>query len=85
MAPMYYRHANAALVVYDITKEKSFADAKLWLHELKENSTNDVILCVIGNKLDLESERKIATRQGQEFADSYEARFYETSAMDSRG
>ncbi len=31
MAPMYYRRANAALIVYDITREKSFDEAKEWV------------------------------------------------------
>ena len=31
MAPMYYRRANAALIVYDITRGKSFDEAKEWV------------------------------------------------------
>ena len=29
-APMYYRRANAAIIVYDITQEKSFNEARDW-------------------------------------------------------
>ena len=32
---MYYRRANAAIIVYDITNEKSFEEAKLWLNGMK--------------------------------------------------
>ena len=31
MAPMYYRRANAAMIVYDVTKESTFVDAKEWV------------------------------------------------------
>ena len=31
MAPMYYRKANAAVIVYDITNPKSFDQAKEWV------------------------------------------------------
>ena len=31
MAPMYYRKANAAIIVYDITNSKSFDQAKEWV------------------------------------------------------
>ena len=30
-APMYYRRANAAMIVYDITREKSFDEAQEWV------------------------------------------------------
>ena len=89
MAPLYYRHANAALVVYDITKEYTFRDAEAWIHELKENSHtadgNDVILCLVGNKLDIGERRQVSTEQGKAFADSAGAMYFETSALESNG
>ena len=30
-APMYYRRANAAIIVYDITRQKTFSDAREWV------------------------------------------------------
>lgn len=32
MAPMYYRGANAALIVFDITNYSTFSDVKSWVH-----------------------------------------------------
>ena len=31
MAPMYYRGAQAAILVYDITSEESFTDMNTWV------------------------------------------------------
>ncbi len=31
MAPMYYRRANAAIIVYDVTRESTFEEAKEWV------------------------------------------------------
>jgi GTPase SAR1 family protein len=31
MAPLYYRGALAAILVYDVTDESSFDDIKIWL------------------------------------------------------
>lgn len=31
MAPMYYRRANAAMIVYDVTRESTFEEAKNWV------------------------------------------------------
>ena len=59
LAPMYYRNANAALVVYDITLSDSLSKAQAWVDELKSkvggdsNSNNNLVIYLVGNKLDL--------------------------------
>ncbi|KAM0791616.1 hypothetical protein ACM66B_006055 [Microbotryomycetes sp. NB124-2] len=53
MAPLYYRGALAAILVYDITNEDSFDDIKVWLDELKRNMSPDLIIHVVGSKADL--------------------------------
>ncbi|KAJ2789300.1 hypothetical protein GGI18_002486 [Coemansia linderi] len=37
MTQMYYRGANAVVLVYDITNEDSFKDIDAWVQELKQN------------------------------------------------
>lgn len=49
---IYYRGANAALIVYDITDERSFADVRVWLQDVQD-LTEDPVIFVIGNKSDL--------------------------------
>lgn len=44
LAPMYYRGAAAAVVVYDITSADSFAGAKRWITELKSMHSQQVII-----------------------------------------
>lgn len=53
MAPMYYRGSHAAIVVYDVTNYESFADVKTWIEELKRNMGEDLVIHVVGSKLDL--------------------------------
>ena len=38
LAPLYYRGASAAAVVYDITNDDTFAKAKHWVSELQKNA-----------------------------------------------
>lgn len=68
-APMYYRGSNAAVIVYDITNPSSFDDVKSWIEgelfcnllwsylilslELRENVQSDLVIHVVGSKLDL--------------------------------
>ncbi|KZW03865.1 ras-domain-containing protein [Exidia glandulosa HHB12029] len=59
IAPMYYRNAHAAIVVYDITDSKTFDDVRGWLEELKKNCTEDLIIYIVGSKADLARHRAV--------------------------
>jgi small GTP-binding protein len=53
LAPIYYRAAAAALVVYDITDYNTFAGAKNWIDELHRQGSPDIVIGIAGNKADL--------------------------------
>nr|KAK5441316.1 Vacuolar protein sorting-associated protein 21 [Exophiala xenobiotica] len=53
LAPMYYRNAQAALVVYDLTKPTSLTKAKHWVAELQRQASPGIVIALVGNKLDL--------------------------------
>jgi small GTP-binding protein len=59
IAPIYYRKANAVLLVYDITSKSTFDRAKLWLQELESNGNPNALTVLLGNKTDLESKREV--------------------------
>jgi GTPase SAR1 family protein len=61
MAPMFYRNANAALIVFDITSVQTFESMQGWVLELKKNVDNPMVLCVVGNKIDLAKNRQVKT------------------------
>ena len=77
----YYRHAAAALIVYDITDQKSFAGAQTWIKQLQSTGPRDIIIGIAGNKADLgETERQVQTSEAKSFADENGCIFFETSA-----
>ncbi|AQZ14260.1 YPT53 (YNL093W) and VPS21 (YOR089C) [Zygosaccharomyces parabailii] len=83
LAPMYYRNAQAALVVYDVTKPQSFIKARHWVKELHEQASKGIIIALVGNKLDMvESggERKVAKEEAEKLAEEEGLLFFETSA-----
>lgn len=82
LAPMYYRGAAGALVVYDITSSDSLRKAESWINELRRNADPQTVVLLVGNKCDLEGMRQVTTRQGQDLAEKEEALFFETSAKD---
>ncbi|XP_047038357.1 ras-related protein Rab-31 isoform X2 [Helicoverpa armigera] len=81
MAPMYYRNANAALLVFDITNFNSFVAIKGWVKELQSNVPEAMVLSVVGNKSDLEELRAVQASEAAQFAESIGAHYCETSAL----
>lgn len=80
LAPMYYRGAQAAIVVYDITNQDSFVRAKNWVKELQRQGNPDIVIALAGNKVDLEEERKITHESVQPYVEENGLLFMETSA-----
>ena len=80
LAPMYYRGAKAALVVYDITDAKSFQKATMWVNELKQQCGQDLVLTLVGNKIDLEKDRDVNRSEAIEYATANRLLHIETSA-----
>lgn len=65
---MYYRNAQAALVVYDLTKPTSLIKAKHWVAELQRQASPGIVIALVGNKLDLTSDSPPA-EDGEDGAD----------------
>ena len=71
------------MLVYDITDLESFQNLNTWLIEIEKNATKNVYKILVGNKCDMENDRKVTFEQGKEFADQYGMKFFETSAKTS--
>jgi len=84
LAPMYYRGAAAALLVYDVTDEESFGQVKDWVKELRHNATEDVNIAIVGNQVD-KPYRKISAETASEYGQSIGAKTFETSAKKNTG
>jgi len=80
LAPMYYRGAQAAIVVYDITNKNSFEKAKDWVKELQQQGDPNVVVAFVGNKLDMENSRKVSSEDASAYAEENGLFFIETSA-----
>ncbi|PKU64617.1 Ras-related protein RHN1 [Dendrobium catenatum] len=80
LAPMYYRGAAAAIIVYDITSKDSFEKAKKWVLELQKQGNPSMVTALAGNKADLEDKRKVTLEEARAYADENGLFFMETSA-----
>lgn len=76
----YYRGANGVLLIYDITKRKTFEKLNFWINDLKENSDDNLFIYLIGNKNDLEENREVSYKEASEFAKEKNFPYIEVSA-----
>jgi Ras-related protein Rab-18 len=82
----YYRGAQGIILVYDITSKRTFDHLTNWLKEIEQYSTNqDVIMILVGNKLDLAELRMVSKEQGMLFAREHSMMFIEASAKTQEG
>jgi len=77
----FYRNSSLAIIVYNVTDRNSFENVDLWFKELRTHSNPNVKVFLIGNKIDLEDQRKVQTEEGVKYAEQYKiSKFMETSA-----
>lgn len=81
IAKAYYRNAMGVLLVYDVTERDSFKSVRHWMEDLKMNASEDIIIILIGNKIDKENERVISYDEGAAVANGIGCPFFETSAL----
>ena len=79
---VYYKGAKGAFIVYDITSRKTFENIDKWIGEIKERTTDDVKLIIIGNKTDLNNEREIKSEEALIKYQDMDIPLIETSALE---
>lgn len=80
LAPMYYRNANCAVVVYDMSNATTLEKAKSWVKELQQRADPKIIIALAGNKSDLSEQRQVPTEEAKAYAEEAGLLFWEVSA-----
>jgi len=78
--PIYYRNTHVVVIVYDITSRQSFDNIEYWHEQISKTEPN-CIKIIIGNKKDLDFDRKVSTREAQHLASNMNCLFFEVSCM----
>lgn len=84
MAPLYYRGAVAAILVFSLNDASSFEKLKDWVRELTSNVEEPLVLALAANKCDL-TDRAVPAEALATYADSIGALLFETSAKTNLG
>jgi hypothetical protein len=82
---MYYRNANCAVVVYDITQAASLEKARAWVRELQRQADPNIVIALCGNKADLGARRQVSQDEAQKYATEEGLMWAETSAKSGEG
>ena len=77
------KNSQGIIVVFDITKRKTFENVVNWLKEIRENS-NAIPIALFGNKSDLEDHRNVTTEEAEIFAKKNKVIYFETSAKENK-
>ena len=78
----YYRGADGAIVIFDLTDQSSFNDLKKWIKDIKNYGEKDIQIIIVGNKLDLFNQRKVTQSQANNFCNENKYKYIEASAKD---
>ena len=83
---IFFKDAEIAFLVYDITKKETFDELKnFWVEQVRTFSSENVLFAVVGNKADLYTKEEVNENMGQEFADQINGVFAQTSAKHGTG
>ena len=73
--------ANGFLLVFAINDLETFEALKVKVKRIEKNEANKLPIVLVGNKCDLNDQRKVSYQEAEEFAKSVNAKYYETSAL----
>ena len=80
--PLYLKDANAVVIMYDITRKRTFQNMTSWIRWAKRHIDDNCELMIIGNKLDLSKNRAVTEQESWQLAREHSTLWFETSACD---
>ena len=83
LIPSYVRGASIVLIIYDVSNKNTFTNVITWINFIKQVNTDDSLLVLCGNKVDLP--RQVSTSEGKILAEKEKMLFFETSAKNDTG
>lgn len=84
LRPMYYRGSSGGVLVYDVSRRRTFIVLEEWLEELEKAVGKKIPLVLVANKTDL-PDRVVEPSEGKEFAKKHNMPYIESSAKTGEG
>ena len=80
LIPSYIRDSSVAVIVYDITNRKSFANTSKWIEDVRAERGDDVVIMLVGNKTDMAERRQVSVEEAEKKSEEEKVGCIETSA-----
>ena len=77
----FYRGARGGLLLYDVTRRRTFLNVDNWKEEAFKNLNGDIPLILVANKVDLKDSRVVTTEEGEKYAKKHKMMYVESSAL----
>ena len=79
----FYKQAQGVVLCFDVTNQKSFDNVRMWFEQIESHADAGIAKILVGNKVDLEDERKITSEQAKSMAESQGMKYYDASAKEN--
>ena len=79
----FYKQAQGVVLCFDVTNQKSFDNVRMWFEQIESHADAGIAKILVGNKVDLEDERKISAEQAKQMAESQGMKYYDASAKEN--
>ena len=83
MTHAFYKQANGVVVAFDVTNEDTFKNVRKWMESIYEHADQNICKVMVGNKIDLEEDRKISQKEAKKLADDFSMQYFEASAKEN--
>ncbi|MBD3230558.1 MAG: GTP-binding protein [Candidatus Lokiarchaeota archaeon] len=81
MRKHFYTGASGQLLIFDLTRPKTFENIINWFNDIKSNLNTRLHGFIIGNKKDLIEKREIPEKEVEEISEKLGLEYFETSAL----
>ena len=78
----YIKGANGIILIYDVTKRRTFEGIQNWVKQIKEQVSSRVCVALVANKIDEKEKREVTEQEGIRLGKDIGYPFYEASAKD---
>lgn len=84
LSKLFLNETQIVILVYSIDDSKSFKELDYWSDLYKEQLGDEILLGIVGNKIDLYTNQEVSENQGKEYAEQHNGIFAQLSAKENR-